>query len=74
MSGVGKTLILVGVLFVVAGGAVLLFDRMNIPLGRLPGDFSWGGRGWTVSFPLATCIVVSVALSLLLWVVERLRR
>ena len=41
-----------------AGVVVLVLARLHVPLGRLPGDFKWQGRGWSVSFPLATSIVV----------------
>ena len=74
MPELGRGLILLGVLLVVAGAVILGLNRLNLPLGRLPGDFNWRGRGWSVSFPLATSLVVSVVLSLLLWVVSRLRR
>jgi hypothetical protein len=70
----GRTLIFLGLLLVVAGLVVLGLNRLNIPLGHLPGDFHWRGRGWSVSFPLVTCLVLSVLLSLLLWAVNHLRR
>jgi hypothetical protein len=53
---------------------ILGLGRLNLPLGRLPGDLSWRGRGWSVSFPIATSILLSVILSLILWAVNRLRR
>ena len=74
MSDLGRILILLGLLLVVVGIAFILLNRLNVPLGRLPGDFSWRGRGWSVSFPLASSILVSVVLSLLLWVISRFRR
>jgi len=74
MLDLGRTLLFLGLLLVVAGLIVLGLGRLNLPLGRLPGDLSWRGRGWSVSFPLATCVVLSVILSLVLWVVDRLRR
>jgi hypothetical protein len=74
MSDFGRILIGLGLLFVVAGVIVLVFARMNIPLGRLPGDFSWKGRGWTISFPLASSIVISVILSLLFWLISHFRK
>jgi Protein of unknown function (DUF2905) len=61
MSDLGRTL-LVGL------------NRLHLPLGRLPGDFNWRGRGWSVSFPLATSILLSVLVSLLLWMIGRFRR
>ena len=43
MSDLGRVLIFLGLLLLVAGVMVL---GLNIPLGRLPGDFNWRGRGW----------------------------
>ena len=65
-------LTLSAVLFV-AGLVVAAMARLHLPLGRLPGDLSWRGRNWTVSFPLATSLLLSVILSLVLWAVSRLR-
>jgi hypothetical protein len=74
MPDLGRTLVFLGLLLVVVGAVVLGLNRLNLPLGRLPGDFTWRGRGWSVSFPLATSILISVLLSVLLWVIGRLRR
>jgi hypothetical protein len=70
----GKVLIFLGVLLVVAGGLVMLLGRMNFPLGRLPGDFLYRGKNTTVYFPLATSVLVSVVLSIVLYVISRWRR
>jgi len=74
MSDLGRILIFFGLLLVVAGLVVVALGRFNLPIGRLPGDFSWRGRGWTVSFPLASSIVLSVILSLILWLINHFRR
>ncbi len=74
MPDLGRTLVFLGLLLVVAGLVILGLGRLNPPLGRLPGDLSWRGRGWSVSFPLATSIMLSVILTLLLWAVNRFRR
>jgi hypothetical protein len=74
MSDLGRILIFLGLLLVVAGVVVLGLNRLNIPLGRLPGDLNWRGRNWSVSFPIVTCLLLSVVLSLLLWAVNHLRR
>jgi hypothetical protein len=74
MSDLGRIFILLGLLLVVVGLVFVVFSRLNVPLGRLPGDFSWRGRGWSVSFPLASSILISVILSLLLWVISHFRR
>ena len=74
MSDLGRILIGLGLLLIVVGVIVVLFTRMNIPLGRLPGDFSWKGRGWAVSFPLATSLVISVILSLIFYIISHFRK
>jgi hypothetical protein len=74
MSDLGRILIGLGVLIVIIGIIVLGLSRFNIPLGRLPGDFSWKGRGWSVSFPLASSLLISVLLTLLFWIISHFRR
>jgi hypothetical protein len=74
MPDLGRAFIFLGLLLVVVGVLILGLNRIHLPLGRLPGDFNWRGRGWSVSFPLATSIIVSILLSFLLWIVSRLRR
>jgi hypothetical protein len=53
---------------------MLVLGRMNVPLGRMPGDVTWRGKNTVVYFPIVTCIVVSVVLSLIMWVLNHLRR
>jgi hypothetical protein len=76
MNDVGKMLIRVGLLLVVGGAVVVLLGRWNIPIGRLPGDLSWKSKsgGTQFYFPVVTCIVVSVLLSLVMWIVNSFRR
>jgi hypothetical protein len=70
----GKLLIFLGAILLVAGVVVLLLARMNLPLGRLPGDIVYRGQNSTVYFPLATSIVVSVVLSIVLYFVSKWKR
>jgi hypothetical protein len=72
LIGLGLVLILLGVLAMVAGRASVSWT--NLPLGRLPGDVVYRGKNTTVYFPLATSVVVSVVLSIVLYVVGRLRK
>jgi hypothetical protein len=67
----GRLLIAAGVLLVVAGLLVTFAGRLPIRLGRLPGDINIHGRNFSFHFPLTTCILVSAALSLVLWVLRR---
>jgi hypothetical protein len=67
-------LVVVGGLIVLAGLVLVLLGKTNLPLGRLPGDIYYRGKNTTFYFPLATSILLSVALSLVLYVVSRFRR
>ena len=63
-SGVGKALVVAGVVILLVGFAVMLGGR--IPgLGRLPGDIVVRRGNFTFYFPLVTCLVVSLLLTLL---------
>ncbi len=61
----GRTVMLVGALILLAGFAIAVSDRIPL-VGRLPGDFTIRGDGWTVYAPLATSVVLSLALTLAL--------
>ncbi len=74
MSDLGKLLVVVGMLAVGAGLLLILLGRTNIPLGRLPGDIVYRGKNSTFYFPLATSILISVALSVVLYFIGRFRR
>ncbi len=67
---VGKLLLVFGVLLVLAGLALMLVGRVPW-LGRLPGDIHIERGSWTFYFPLATSLVLSAVLSLILWIVGR---
>lgn len=49
-------------------------SRISLPLGRLPGDFSYRGRNVTFYFPLGTSLLISIVLSALLYLLTRFRR
>jgi hypothetical protein len=66
MSSLGKSLIVIGLIIALVG--VILSFAGRIPwLGRLPGDIYLKRENFTFYFPLATCIIVSIILSLILW-------
>jgi len=74
VTDLGKTLVLLGALVVVVGLVLILVGKTNLPLGRLPGDILYRGKNTTFYFPLATSILLSVVLSVVLYVVGRFRR
>ena len=71
MSDLGRVLIGLGLLLVAVGAVVLLAGKAGLPLGRLPGDLVFRGRHTTVYVPLVTCIVISVLLSFIVWLMRR---
>jgi preprotein translocase subunit SecY len=74
MGDLGRMLILVGGLLLVFGIILILAAKVNLPVGRLPGDIVYRGKNTTLYFPLVTSILLSVILSLVLYVVNRMRR
>jgi hypothetical protein len=70
-SELGKILILLGGLMVLFGILLVAGGRLHIPLGRLPGDVVYRGKNTSFYFPIVTCLVLSVILSLLFWVLGR---
>jgi Protein of unknown function (DUF2905) len=73
MSDLGKLLVVVGAIAMLAGVVLMLAGRAHIPLGRLPGDIVYRGKNSTFYFPLATSILVSVVLSVVLYLIGRFR-
>ena len=73
MTEIGKMLLGLGLVIVAVGLVLMLLGRTNLPIGRLPGDILYRGKHTTFYFPLATSIVVSGVLSLVLYLVGRIR-
>lgn len=74
MVELGKALVGIGVLLAIAGGVLWIAGRTGFPLGRLPGDFAFRGRNFQVYFPLATSVLISVILTLLFYLLSKLRK
>ncbi len=74
MGDLGRILVFVGGLLLVFGLVLILSGKVNLPIGRLPGDIVYRGKNTTFYFPLMTSILLSVILSLVLYVVNRMRR
>jgi hypothetical protein len=70
----GRVLTGVGLVRVTAGLLGIGLERMGVGLGRLPGDFVWQRKSTTVYAPLGTCLLLSMLLLLVLYVVSRMRR
>jgi hypothetical protein len=74
VTDLGKVLVLLGGVIVLVGLGMVLAGRANFPLGRLPGDLVYRGKNTTFYFPLGTSILISVILSVLMYVVGRVRK
>ncbi|MGH9662937.1 MAG: DUF2905 domain-containing protein [Bryobacteraceae bacterium] len=69
--GFGRTLIVLGAVLIGIGLMITLGERLPIKFGRLPGDIVFRGKHSVLYFPLATCLLLSVIASLILWLVNR---
>ena len=68
----GKILITIGIVFVVVGALLMFSGRLSFfRIGRLPGDIVYRRGNFTFYFPLVTSILISLFLTLLLWVLGR---
>ena len=70
----GKLLLVVGVLVAIVGGLLLASGKLPFRLGRLPGDIAYQGKNTSFYFPVVTCILLSVVLTLVMWVVNSCRK
>ena len=74
MGDLGRTLAHIGGLLLGLGLMLILAGKLNLPIGRLPGDIVMRGKNSTFYFPIMTSILLSVLLSLFLYLVGKLRR
>jgi hypothetical protein len=67
----GKWLVLAGAAIAVLGVLIMISGRMG--LLKLPGDLEFGSRNWRIYLPVGSCIVISLALTVILWLTKYLR-
>jgi len=70
MSGLGRSLIILGLVIILVGFVVSLAGKLPW-LGRLPGDISIKRENFSFYFPLATCLLISALISLIMWLFRR---
>ena len=68
----GKWLIAAGIIIALLGVLMVLLGKVG--LFRLPGDLQFGGRNWRIYFPIASSILLSIILTLILWLISHFRR
>jgi Protein of unknown function (DUF2905) len=74
MQQLGRLLLSIGAMFIVIGALLYFGQKLPFRLGRLPGDISYRGQHGTFYFPLVSCLVISIVISLILWLINQLRR
>jgi len=74
MGDLGRMMVFLGVLLLGFGLVLIFAGKLHLPMGRLPGDIVYRGKHTTFYFPLMTSILLSVVLSLVLYIVSRMRR
>jgi len=70
----GRTLPIFGAMLLLVGAFFFFGGKLPFRLGRLPGDIVHRGENTTFYFPIVTCLVVSIALSLVFWLINNFRR
>jgi len=73
MDQVGRILVMFGIILITIGGLMILFGKFNIPIGRLPGDIIIKKKNVVVYFPLLTSLIVSVLITLILFIISKFK-
>ncbi len=68
----GKWLILIGIIIAITGGVVMTLGQIGF--FKLPGDLEFGSKNWRIYIPIASCIIISVILTVILWLINYFRR
>ena len=71
---IGRVALVSGFVLVAVGALLYFGGKLPFRLGRLPGDIFYQGKHGSFYFPIVTCILISVALSLIFWVIGHFRR
>ena len=71
MQQLARIFVIAGVVMIALGAVFYLAGRFNLPLGRLPGDIRVEREGFKVYFPVVTCILISIILTLIMWLLRK---
>jgi len=74
MQQLGRTLLVIGAVLIVVGAFLYFGGKLPFRLGRLPGDIVHRRQNSTFYFPLVSCLVISVLITLILWIINQFRR
>jgi len=67
----GKWLLLAGIIIAVLGALIMVSGRIG--LFKLPGDFVFGSKNWRFYLPIGSCILISIILTIILWLINYFR-
>ena len=67
----GRYIVIAGAVLLVIGLAITAAEKFGLPIGRLPGDIVWRGKNTTFYFPIVTCVLLSIVLTLVMWLFRR---
>jgi hypothetical protein len=73
MASLGKILLVIGAVVVALGLLLVFFDRIPL-IGKLPGDIHVKKDGFQLYFPLTSSIVISILISLILWLISLMEK
>lgn len=68
----GKLILLTGIVISIVGVVIILLSKTG--LFKLPGDMYFEGKNWKVYFPVVSCLVISIVLTVILWIISYLRK
>jgi hypothetical protein len=71
MENIARYTILAGIVLIIIGGIVYAAAKLNLPIGRLPGDIHIEGPNGSFYFPIVTCIIISIVLTVVLNLIGR---
>jgi hypothetical protein len=71
---IGRMLLVLGALMCVVGAFFFFGGKLPFRLGRLPGDIYYQGKNSSFYFPVVTCLVISVVLTVIFWMIGHLRK
>jgi hypothetical protein len=69
---IGKWLLLTGIIIALLGAIIVVLGKVG--LFRLPGDLQFGSKNWRIYLPIASCVILSIILTLILWLINFFRR
>jgi hypothetical protein len=69
---IGKWLISAGIIIALVGALMMILGRIG--LFKLPGDLEFGSKNWRIYLPIVSCIVISIVLTIILWLINYFRR